>query len=183
MEGTRGDGTPFDHQNTMNTMQQTLHQHGFQRHGNERMINGMTGQMMESTIFIGPTYYQKLRHMVTDKIHSRSKGPLQIMTRQPMEGRARGGGLRFGEMERDAIVSHGAASVLNDRLCEQSDNFQTMVCRSCGLLARHSITSVSGGFCDMCKSPNTAHVNMPYAFKLLMQELMALHITPRLRVQ
>ena len=181
-KGQREDGTPFDTSRSTEAFMDTLHANGFQRHGNERMINGMTGQLIQANIFIGTTYYQKLRHMVEDKIHSRSKGPMQIMTRQPMEGRARGGGLRFGEMERDAIVSHGASHVLCDRLFEQSDSFDAIVCKKCGMLCRHSISSKSGGHCDMCDTNDTANVKMPYAFKLLAQELMALHITPKLNL-
>jgi DNA-directed RNA polymerase II subunit RPB2 len=100
INGEKGDGTSFRGTSIYDMFEQ-LHGLGFQRHGNERMVNGQTGRMMECPIFIGPTYYQKLRHMVEDKIHSRAKGAVQILTRQPMEGRARGGGLRFGEMERD----------------------------------------------------------------------------------
>jgi DNA-directed RNA polymerase II subunit RPB2 len=181
-QGQREDGTPFDPSRSSEHFMDMLQQNGYQRHGNERMINGMTGAIMQASVFIGTTYYQKLRHMVEDKIHSRSKGPMQIMTRQPMEGRARGGGLRFGEMERDAIVSHGASHVLRDRLFEQSDSFDAVVCKQCGMLCRHSISSKSGGHCDLCNASDTVSVKNPYAFKLLMQELMALHIAPKLNL-
>ena len=180
LNGKKGDGTVFRGASP-ETIFEHLHQLGMQKHGNERMINGMSGQMMKCPVFIGPTYYQKLRHMVDDKIHSRGKGPVQILTRQPMEGRARGGGLRFGEMERDAIIAHGAANILTDRLFVCSDGFDTMVCRKCGLLARH--TTDTAGWCPYCRTDQVDPVKMPYAFKLMLQELMALNIAPRLRIQ
>ena len=101
-----GNGTPFRNV-SIEQIGGELHNLGFQKYGNERLINGMTGEMMSGTVFIGPTYYQRLKHMVKDKEHARSRGPVQILTRQPVEGRSRDGGLRFGEMERDCVISHG----------------------------------------------------------------------------
>ena len=98
---------------------------------------------------------------MADKIHSRARGPVQILTRQPMEGRARGGGLRFGEMERDAIIAHGTSHVLRDRLFEQSDKLDCMVCRKCGIFAR--TVGEDGGYCKACQSHNVAKVGIPYA--------------------
>ena len=180
MNGKKGDGTVF-RKTSPETIFAKLHDLGMQKHGNERMINGMSGKMMRGTVFIGPTYYQKLRHMVEDKIHSRAKGPVQILTRQPMEGRARGGGLRFGEMERDAIIAHGTSNILRDRLFECSDSFDTKVCRKCGLMARSD--EVRGGWCDYCDTDQVADVKIPYAFKLMLQELMAMNIAPRMRIR
>lgn len=181
INGEKGDGTSFRGTSIYDMFQQ-LQDLGFQRHGNERMINGQTGRMMECPVFIGTTYYQKLRHMVEDKIHSRGKGPVQILTRQPMEGRARGGGLRFGEMERDAIIAHGVANILKDRLFEQSDSFDNLVCAKCGLMAQHSETDHTG-YCPYCNTHDVKRVQMPYAFKLMLQELMAMNLAPRLRIQ
>jgi DNA-directed RNA polymerase II subunit RPB2 len=179
-KGMYGDGTAFRN-TSVEHMFDLLHELGHERHGNERLINGMTGEMLHATVFMGPTYYQKLRHMVADKIHSRARGPVQILTRQPMEGRARGGGLRFGEMERDAIIAHGTSHVLRDRLFEQSDKFECMVCRKCGIFAR--TVGDEGGFCKACQSRDVAKVGIPYAFKLMCQELMAMNVAPRLMVK
>ena len=181
LKGMYGDGTAF-RKTSIEDMFTDLHALGYQRQGNEKLINGTTGNMMDATVFIGPTYYQKLRHMVEDKIHSRARGPVQILTRQPMEGRARGGGLRFGEMERDAIIAHGTAHVLRDRLFEQSDKFECLICRKCGLFAKY-IPPDNKMYCKACDTFSVARVGIPYAFKLMCQELMAMNIAPRLMLQ
>jgi DNA-directed RNA polymerase II subunit RPB2 len=147
----------------------------------------MTGEMMDALAFIGPTYYQRLKHMVVDKEHARARGQVQILTRQPIEGRSREGGLRFGEMERDCVISHGAASVLCERLFEMSDPFTGTVCAKCGLLCQPESKGMcvrnSTAFCRVCDSADHGtQVHLPYAFKLFTQELYAMNVAPRLRL-
>ena len=134
-KGEIGDATPFNDNVKVNKISEMLHEYGYHLSGNEVMYNGMSGRKLTCQIFLGPTYYQRLKHMVDDKIHSRARGPVQILNRQPMEGRSRDGGLRFGEMERDCQISHGAAQFLKERLFEVSDPYRVHVCNICGLLA------------------------------------------------
>ncbi|KAI9810248.1 MAG: DNA-dependent RNA polymerase II [Pycnora praestabilis] len=133
LRGFEGDATPFT-EVTVDSVSKLLREHGYQSRGFEEMYNGHTGRKMVAQVFLGPTYYQRLRHMVDDKIHARARGPVQILTRQPVEGRARDGGLRFGEMERDCMISHGASAFLKERLFEVSDAFRVHICDICGLM-------------------------------------------------
>jgi DNA-directed RNA polymerase II subunit RPB2 len=180
MMGKEGDATPFTPV-TVESISDMLHQCGYQKRGNEVMYNGHTGRKLEAKIFLGPTYYQRLKHMVDDKIHSRGRGPVQILTRQPMEGRSRDGGLRFGEMERDCIISHGAAAFLKERLMDQSDAYRIHVCETCGLIA---VANLKNQTFECCKNPSertkVVQVMLPYACKLLFQELMSMAVAPRL---
>lgn len=179
-DGKIKDSTAFNQSKTHNQdIYNALHKMGFQRHGNEILINGMTGKMMEHAIFMGPTYYQRLKHMVDDKIHSRGRGPVQVLTRQPVEGRSRDGGLRTGEMERDAIISHGASSFLKDRLFTQSDAYRIFVCKKCGLMAIGDMKN-NRYMCKACLIPNVVQVEIPFATKLLFQELVSVGVTPRI---
>jgi DNA-directed RNA polymerase II subunit RPB2 len=187
VHGRQGDATPFRGA-SIEQISADLEAYGYDRLGGEVMYNGMTGDRLPAKIFIGPTYYQRLKHMVMDKQHSRSRGPVQILTRQPVEGRAREGGLRFGEMERDCIISHGAANVLSERLFEQSDPFIATVCSKCGMLAQpiadKTLLRQKRPFCRVCNDHiSVQDVRMPYAFKLLLQELMAMNIAARLRLK
>lgn len=132
IRGSEGDATPFTDV-TVTNVSDLLREAGYQSRGFEVMYNGHTGKKLRAQIFLGPTYYQRLRHMVDDKIHARARGPVQILTRQPVEGRARDGGLRFGEMERDCMIAHGAAAFLKERLFEVSDAYRMHICENCGL--------------------------------------------------
>jgi DNA-directed RNA polymerase II subunit RPB2 len=177
--GTVGDGTPYTH-----LKQKELREHlldlGLSSYGNELLYNGETGQMMKSEIFMGPTFYQRLKHMVIDKKHSRNRGPIVSLTRQPCEGRSRDGGLRVGEMERDCMISHGIASFTKERLMDVSDPFPTGFCKSCGSLAVMN-EAEKIYHCGICKSRTSFEMKtIPYAVKLWSQELEAMHIVPRM---
>ncbi|XP_033133204.1 DNA-directed RNA polymerase II subunit 2-like isoform X2 [Brassica rapa] len=177
--GKEGDATPFTDV-TVDNISKALHECGYQMRGFERMYNGHTGRPLPAMIFIGPTYYQRLKHMVDDKIHSRGRGPVQILTRQPAEGRSRDGGLRFGEMERDCMIAHGAASFLKERLFDQSDAYRVHVCETCGLIAIANLKNNTFE-CKGCKNTtDIVQVHIPYACKLLFQELMSMAIAPRM---
>jgi DNA-directed RNA polymerase II subunit RPB2 len=181
IKGRIGDGTPFSG-TCPDQLSNNLLKCGYAPTGSETMYNGMTGQKIEAQIFIGPTYYQRLRHLVNDKMHVRARGPLQVLTRQPLEGRAHEGGLRFGEMERDVMISHGAASFLKERLYDLSDPYIVYVCDRCGLIAKSKrYTDIHK--CLSCQCTAISRVKIPYATKLLFQELMSMAISPRIRVQ
>ncbi|GJM86747.1 hypothetical protein PR202_ga02637 [Eleusine coracana subsp. coracana] len=179
--GKEGDATPFTDV-TVDNISKALHKCGYQMRGFETMYNGHTGRKLTAMIFLGPTYYQRLKHMVDDKIHSRGRGPVQILTRQPAEGRSRDGGLRFGEMERDCMIAHGAAFFLKERLFDQSDAYRVHVCEKCGLIAIANLKKNSFE-CRGCKNKtDIVQVHIPYACKLLFQELMAMAIAPRMLI-
>lgn len=160
-----------------------LHEMGWQKRGNEVLYHGHTGKRITAQIYMGPVYYQRLKHMVDDKIHARARGPVTMLTRQPMEGRAADGGLRVGEMERDCLISHGASSFLRDRLLINSDRYCVHVCDICGLIAQADVHKHEY-FCSnpRCEGNKTriSLVEIPYACKLLFQELMAMQIAPRM---
>jgi DNA-directed RNA polymerase II subunit RPB2 len=179
--GSEGDATPFTDV-TVEAISGELEARGYQKRGFEVMYNGHTGRKLEAQVFLGPTYYQRLKHMVDDKIHSRSRGPVQILTRQPVEGRSRDGGLRFGEMERDCMISHGAATFLKERLFDASDAYRVHVCDLCGLMA---IANLKKDLyeCRACHNKTQiSQLHIPYAAKLLFQELMSMNIAPRMMV-
>ena len=183
MTGCLGDGSPFNATTVEDLAGILRDQYGMEPYGNEIMYNGYTGRMMETSIFIGPCYYQRLRHCSADKMHSRASGPLVMLTRQPAEGRAREGGLRFGEMERDCVVAHGMTEFTKERLMECSDAFSCYSCKDCGLMAianpEQSIWACRG--CG--NTTNFSHINIPYATKLLLQELETMNISSRIITQ
>jgi DNA-directed RNA polymerase II subunit RPB2 len=178
-KGTLGDGTPYSHLKVEDLRKHML-ELGLHPYGNEILYNGQTGEMMEAEIFMGPTFYQRLKHMVIDKKHSRGKGPIVSLTRQPCEGRSRDGGLRVGEMERDCLLSHGAAAFTKERLMDVSDPFPTGICKTCGTLA--VVNEEEGIYsCGSCGNKTEfIQKTIPYAMKLWMQELEAMHIVPRM---
>ncbi|EME45885.1 hypothetical protein DOTSEDRAFT_42537 [Dothistroma septosporum NZE10] len=180
LNGQEGDATPFTDV-TVTSVSEILASHGFQQRGFEVMYNGHTGRKLNAQVFLGPTYYQRLRHMVDDKIHARARGPLQILTRQPVEGRARDGGLRFGEMERDCMIAHGASSFLKERLLDVSDAFRVHVCEICGLMTPIASLKKQQFECRPCKNKTRiAQIIIPYAAKLLFQELAAMNVATRM---
>ncbi|CCE65112.1 hypothetical protein TPHA_0J02910 [Tetrapisispora phaffii CBS 4417] len=180
LSGNEGDASPFT-DITVEGISKLLREHGYQSRGFEVMYNGHTGKKLMAQIFFGPTYYQRLRHMVDDKIHARARGPMQVLTRQPVEGRSRDGGLRFGEMERDCMIAHGAAAFLKERLMEASDAFRVHVCGICGLMTVIAKLNHNQFECKGCDNKiDIYQIRIPYAAKLLFQELMAMNITPRL---
>ena len=181
LRGEMVDGTTFSNE-SMESLTETLKRLGFQPSGRELMYDGLSGRKFETDTFIGIINYQKLHHMVVDKIHARARGQVQMLTRQPTEGRARGGGLRFGEMERDCLVGHGAAMLLKDRLLEESDAYTLYVCERCGKLAFYDIRQRKY-VCSICEAKGEVEpVTVSYAFKLLLQELQSLCLSPSLEL-
>ena len=177
--GYHGDGTGFNNTNVEDVIQ-VLEKCGYEGSGNEILYNGITGEQMKTSIFIGPTYYQRLKHMSADKVHSRSSGPIVSMTRQPAEGRSSHGGLRFGEMERDCMISHGSASFLKERLMDVSDKYSVFKCNMCDMIATGN-SDKNIYECKKCANyDDFTKVFIPYSCKLLLQELMCMSIGPRL---
>jgi DNA-directed RNA polymerase beta subunit/intein/homing endonuclease len=188
--GIFGDGTSFGNLD-VKTICKELQRIGYESYGNEIMYNGFTGEQIETSIFIGPVYYQRLKHMVNDKQHSRSIGPMVNLTRQPAEGRSRDGGFRIGEMERDVMIAHGMSRFCRERLYDVSDKYSTHVCGKCGMIACYNDESMkqtkfaksdmSIHLCRTCGNmTDFAKVEIPYAYKLLAQELQTINIVPRI---
>ena len=181
--GGYNDCTPFNEVNEEG-IREILESNGYDYCGNEILYSGATGQQLNVKIFMGPTYYQRLKHMVIDKIHSRASGPVVQLTRQPAEGRSRDGGLRMGEMERDCMIAHGALGFLKERLMDVSDKFTVHVCKNCGLFAVVNREKEFETYqCHSCEDySEIVEISVPYACKLLIQELQGMMIAPRLQI-
>ncbi|AWR97198.1 DNA-directed RNA polymerase subunit B [Acidianus sulfidivorans JP7] len=179
LSGQIVDATPF-YSTPIEEFQKKFVEYGHLKDGSEVVYDGRTGQKIKGRVLFGVVYYQKLHHMVADKMHGRARGPIQILTRQPTEGRAREGGLRFGEMERDCLIGYGAAMVIKDRLLDNSDKTTVYVCDQCGFIGWYDrnknrlVCPIHGD------KANLYPVTISYAFKLLLQELMSMVIAPRL---
>jgi len=182
LEGRYINGTAFRGEKE-ESLREGLVRHGYAHTGRETMYNGETGEAYPADIFLGVIYYQKLHHMVSGKIHARSRGRVQILTRQPTEGRARQGGLRFGEMERDCLIAHGVSMVIKDRLLDQSDGEKLLVCSESGHIAwydwrkRTYVSPVLGPGAEVHE------VQTSYAFKLLLDEMKSLGVAMRLELE
>jgi DNA-directed RNA polymerase beta subunit len=163
--GAYTDATPFTTTNRVGELRSRLLANGFETYGHEKLYNGMTGEMMEADIFMGPIYYQRLKHMVADKINSRDTGPKKLLTRQPTQGRGDEGGLRIGEMERDALLSHGMSKFLTESLMERSDKTTVQFDKEMGKLDTSRDT-----------------LDMPYSMALFTQELESMHVSVHMQL-
>jgi DNA-directed RNA polymerase II subunit RPB2 len=190
--GLFGDGTSFGTLD-VKTIAEKLQNVGYESYGNEVMYNGLTGEQLETNIFFGPVFYQRLKHMVNDKQHSRSIGPMVNLTRQPAEGRSRDGGFRVGEMERDVLIAHGMSRFCKERLYDVSDKYSVHVCKKCGMIASYNnndrpnmyykdeMSNFTIHLCNTCgNQTDFAKVDVPYAYKLMAQELQTINIVPRI---
>ncbi len=182
LRGSKMDGSAFVGEK-LDDIKGVLEAAGFKYSGKETMYDGRTGKAFPVDVFVGVVYYQKLHHMVADKIHARARGQVQMLTKQPTEGRARGGGLRFGEMERDCLIAYGASMMLKDRLLEESDKAEIYCCERCGLVSYYDIKQ-RRFVCRVCgDKAKVTSISVAYAFKLLLQEMMSLDVAPRLLIK
>ena len=181
IDGLLGDANvfiPIDQESIYNG----LKNNNFNKYGNEILYNGYTGAQINTEIFLGPTFYFRLKHMVAEKMNSRGVGKVVGLTRQPTEGRRKGGGLRIGEMERDTILSHGISNFVKESMMERSDKFCWCICKRCGTLVSHNIKE-NINTCNNCNNDDVAVIQTPYAFKLFIQELETMGIQPRLNTE
>ena len=182
--GTAFADVPGSHGDNAAALSEALVAAGFSYDGKDALTCGITGEPLAAYVFMGPVYYQKLKHMVMDKMHARARGPRVVLTRQPTEGRSRDGGLRLGEMERDCLIGYGASALIVERLMTSSDAFECTVCTRCGLLGyqNHGLRAAVCPFHRVPGDPALVTLRLPYACKLLFQELQAMNICPRLEL-
>jgi len=179
LRGKVVDGTPFAKRN-LEDFEKQLQEMGFRADGKETFYDGITGKPLQAKIYVGNIYYLKLKYMVANKIHARGFGKVTLLTRQPVEGRNKGGALRLGEMEKDAIVGHGASLLLKERY--DSDSVVIHICEKCGSFA--IIDKIRNKeFCPLCGNTKVEPIEISYAFKLFMEELMSMHIFPHLMLK
>jgi len=177
LEGMMGDGTIYidlDYEGIYNK----LENNNFEKYGNEVLYNGQTGHQMKTDIFIGPTYYFRLKHMVAEKINARGFGPKVQLTRQPTGGRRKAGGLRIGEMERDSLISHGISRFIQESMMERSDKYRWLVCKKCGTIPIYG-NKIKDVYCSLCGTNETSIIETPYSFKLFTQEFEGMGIQMR----
>ena len=180
LSGRYINGTTFDAE-PEEKLREELKSMGFRENGVETFYNGITGELLEAKIFVGNMYYLKLKHLVANKIHSRARGPIQLLTRQPTEGRAKEGGLRLGEMEKDTFVAHGASLLLKERF--DSDKTIVPVCESCGTIAIKDDYK-GKSYCPICgENVEINDVEISYAFKLILDEFKSLGIYTKLQLE
>lgn len=179
--GVLRDGSAFTGEKEAD-FEKILHAAGFRATGQEALYDGSTGLMMTARIFVGPIYYQRLHHLVKLKMHARSRGPVQMLTHQPTEGRAREGGLRLGEMERDCFIGYGSALLLRERMIDSSDKTVELVCQVCGGMGVFDKIK-KRKYCPLCDSGDVQEVEMSYAFKLLLDEMKSIGINPRIHIK
>ncbi|MCK5629257.1 MAG: DNA-directed RNA polymerase subunit B, partial [Nanoarchaeota archaeon] len=180
LAGRQIDGTLFQSE-AEKDIREELQAMGFRENGTETMYNGVTGKQFKVKIFIGNMYYLKLKHMVSNKIHSRARGPIQLLTRQPTEGRAKEGGLRLGEMEKDTFVAHGTSLLLKERF--DSDKTVVPVCEQCGVIAIRDEFK-DKRYCSICgENVEITDIELSYAFKLMLDELKTLGLYPKLELE
>jgi DNA-directed RNA polymerase subunit B' len=184
LKGTKVDGTAFAQtgKERIDEYTNVLEAHGFDKYGEETLYDGVTGKPFKSKLFMGVVYYNRLHHMVSNKIQVRSRGTVQILTHQPTEGKARLGGLRFGEMERDVLVAYGASLLLKERMLDQSDKATVLICKECGSIGYRDYAK-RVDVCPLCNSNKMMEVEISYAFKLLLDEIKSLHIRPQIGIK
>ncbi len=184
LDGIHTDGTAFadDGKSRLSLYSEMLKQNGYDEHGDETLYDGITGTPFKAKVFTGVVYYNRLYHMVSNKIQVRSRGKVQILTHQPTEGKARQGALRFGEMERDALIGHGASLLLKERMLDQSDKTTVLICKACGEIGYYDHVK-RANVCPLDGNSQLVPVDISYAFKVLLDEIKSMHIMPRIRMK